>query len=76
MTPNAGPELRLEAGARHERTLEAVSSRPWLGGSGFPSTLLQPAQMKLGRFSLLRRTVRLDPTPDGDTQTPEIRNTV
>jgi hypothetical protein len=28
LTPNAGPELRLEAGA--ERTLEAVSSRPWL----------------------------------------------
>ena len=28
---NARPELRLEAGARHERTLEAVSSRPWLG---------------------------------------------
>src|SRR5215510_2224468 len=29
-TPNAGPELLLEAGARHERTLEAVSSRPLL----------------------------------------------
>src|SRR5262252_2967615 len=29
--PNAGPELRLKAGARHERTLEAVSSRPWFG---------------------------------------------
>ncbi len=28
MTPNAGPELRLEAGATQERTLEAVSSRP------------------------------------------------
>jgi hypothetical protein len=27
---NAGPELLLEAGARHERTLEAVSSRPRL----------------------------------------------
>jgi hypothetical protein len=26
--PNAGPELRLEAGATQERTLEAVSSRP------------------------------------------------
>jgi hypothetical protein len=25
-TPNAGPELRLEAGARHERTLDAVGS--------------------------------------------------
>ena len=30
--PNAGPELLLEAGARHERTLEAVSSRPLLCG--------------------------------------------
>ena len=29
---NAGPELLLEAGARHERTLEAVSSRPLLCG--------------------------------------------
>jgi hypothetical protein len=29
--PNARPELLLEAGARHERTLEAVSSRPLLG---------------------------------------------
>ena len=28
----ARPELLLEAGARHERTLEAVSSRPLLGG--------------------------------------------
>jgi hypothetical protein len=26
---NAGPELMPEAGARDERTLEAVSSRPW-----------------------------------------------
>jgi hypothetical protein len=29
--PNARPELLLEAGARHERTLEAVSSRPLFG---------------------------------------------
>jgi hypothetical protein len=29
--PNAGPELLPEAGARHERALEAVSSRPMLG---------------------------------------------
>ena len=29
--PNARPELRLEAGARYERTLEAVSSRPLFG---------------------------------------------
>jgi hypothetical protein len=35
VAPNAGPELRLEAGARHERTLEAVSSRPWLGSLRF-----------------------------------------
>ena len=28
---NARPELLLEADARHERTLEAVSSRPLLG---------------------------------------------
>jgi hypothetical protein len=27
----AGPELRPEAGARHERTLEGVGSRPSLG---------------------------------------------
>jgi hypothetical protein len=27
------PELRLAAGARHERTLEAVSSRPRLGAA-------------------------------------------
>jgi hypothetical protein len=31
-TPNAKPELLLKAGARYERTLEAVSSRPLLGG--------------------------------------------
>ena len=31
LEPNAGPELLLEAGARHKRTLEAVSSRPWFG---------------------------------------------
>src|SRR5262245_42307127 len=41
--PNARPEPRLEAGARHEQTLEAVSSRPLFGaGSGrdiaFPSS--------------------------------------
>ena len=29
--PNARPELLPEAGARHERTLEAVSSRPLFG---------------------------------------------
>jgi hypothetical protein len=29
--PNARPELRLEAGARHERTLAAVRSRPLFG---------------------------------------------
>ena len=34
--PNARPELLPEAGARHERTLEAVSSRP-LFGSGYGS---------------------------------------
>ena len=28
---NARRELLLEAGARHERTLEAVSSTPWFG---------------------------------------------
>ena len=31
MQPNARPELLPEAGARHERTLEAVSSRPLFG---------------------------------------------
>src|SRR3979409_1804246 len=34
MKPNAGPELLPEAGARYERTLEAVSSRPMLGFHG------------------------------------------
>ena len=29
--PNAGPQARLEAGARHERTLEGVACRPMLG---------------------------------------------
>jgi len=29
--PNAGPELRLEAEARHERTLEAVACMPGFG---------------------------------------------
>jgi hypothetical protein len=28
--PNAGHELLPEAGARYERTLEAVGSMPWL----------------------------------------------
>jgi hypothetical protein len=32
--PNARRELLLEAGARHERMLEAVSSTPLLGGTG------------------------------------------
>jgi hypothetical protein len=48
LAPNARPELLPEAEARHERTLEAVSSRPWLGGAweclerlhgGFPTVL-------------------------------------
>ena len=29
--PNAGPQPRLEAGARHERRLEGVGCRPMLG---------------------------------------------
>ena len=31
--PNARRELRLEAGVRHERTLETVSSTPLLGAA-------------------------------------------
>jgi hypothetical protein len=31
--PNAGHQARLEAGARHERTLEAVVWMPWLGAA-------------------------------------------
>jgi hypothetical protein len=31
MKPNARRELRLEAEARYERTLEAVSSTPFIG---------------------------------------------
>ncbi len=33
LKPNAGPEPRPEAGARHERMLEGVGSRPGLGSS-------------------------------------------
>ena len=29
--PNAGPQARPEAGARHERTLEGVAYRPMFG---------------------------------------------
>src|SRR5262249_9706285 len=29
--PNAGHQARLEAGARHERTLEGVACMPWFG---------------------------------------------
>jgi hypothetical protein len=32
LRPNAGRQARREAGARHERTLEVVRSRPLLGG--------------------------------------------
>jgi hypothetical protein len=31
LKPNARRELRLEAAARHERMLEAVSSTPFIG---------------------------------------------
>ena len=31
LAPNAGPELLLEAEARHERTLEAVGCRRFIG---------------------------------------------
>jgi hypothetical protein len=34
--PNAEPELLPEAGARHERTLEAVSSRPLFDPAATP----------------------------------------
>src|SRR6267143_2685408 len=30
-TPNAGHQARLEAGARHERTLAGVACMPWFG---------------------------------------------
>ena len=31
LKPNAGAQARLEAGARHERTLEGVACKPWFG---------------------------------------------
>ena len=49
MQPNARLHLRPEAGARHERRLEAVRCKPWLGagpgpgpGLGDPSRRLPP----------------------------------
>jgi len=41
---NARPELLPEAGARHERTLKAVSSRPLLGRPGTDCRLYRPPQ--------------------------------
>jgi hypothetical protein len=41
--PNARPELLPEAGARNERTLEAVSSRPLFGAVAWTRALLGPA---------------------------------
>jgi hypothetical protein len=42
MTPNASLEPRLEAGARHERTLETVRCMPWLASVDGLSTLTTP----------------------------------
>src|SRR5215471_2484709 len=49
--PNARRELRLEAGARHERTLEAVSSTPLFGAATplVPSFARLPALSDSGR---------------------------
>src|SRR5438093_2066932 len=44
LAPNARRELRLEAGATQERTLEAVSSTPLLGGPGTDCRLYRPPQ--------------------------------
>ena len=44
---NARGEPRPEAGVRHERTLETVSSRSWLGAPGFWVILLLAALISL-----------------------------
>src|SRR5262249_30629631 len=49
--PNAGAQPLPEAGARHERTLEAVSSRPMLGCIGLR---LQDTQVFASRGQRLR----------------------
>jgi len=73
---SAGPELLPEAEARHERTLEAVSSRPLLGaGSGrsraFPS---QPS----GAGTPLRLwcVVRAPPSRLGTTALPPLSSCI
>jgi hypothetical protein len=46
-TPNAGRQLLPEAGARHERTLEAVSSRPLIFIEA-PSSAYHRGMLSLG----------------------------
>src|SRR5215475_662703 len=67
-TPNARRELRLAAGARHERTLEAVSSTPLFGWGCAPSTTLQnpctpPAFFRFLFFQGRDRPSSAGPTP-------------
>ena len=63
--PNARAHLLPEAGARHERTLEGVGSRPWFGKdlawmSGFPTTRREPHRQPT--------LIRLAPASDGHTE--------
>jgi hypothetical protein len=51
--PNAGPELLPEAGVRNERTLLAVSSRPWLGAASAWDTNFEPALCPLPAYIAL-----------------------
>jgi hypothetical protein len=45
--PNAGPQARLKAGARHERTLAAVACRPSLGVARGQHLTLAPTSCPL-----------------------------
>src|SRR6266446_2906064 len=40
--PNAGPQPRLEAGARYERRLAGVGCRPWLGALAWGRSATTP----------------------------------
>jgi hypothetical protein len=57
--PNAGPEPRPEAGARHERTLFAVACTPMLG---CPSLALGQLDLEAVRPMELAELFRQEPT--------------
>jgi len=62
--PNAAPQPRLEAGARDERTLEAVGCRRLLGSSGVDDGCIAVLTTPCFQFSkpLAKRTLFLPPT--------------